>query len=481
MFFLTANAQAKSIIREGEPFISFEKLYAPEVIKQGQFFQISIDVTTKKNIWEDLGTFLHITSVTDNKILINNDFPLTIPSSQWAPGEIIKIGPANSYIPEDLPPGTYNIQLGFYLTKVSPSGTVYVREPYTNKEIKDFVIGQLKVETAQEEAAQKKEDLVLSNFETEEDLKKWEPTGTLLEQNTAIVAEGNYSAKIVYPKGSDCCPGITLGQFFNYSDPKYSDWTTYDILQFRIFGEKDEEGHTHVKYPVTLQVKDKNEKRYKFSIPPEQQNDAPLAINLSVIGKEVDLSNIGNLTFFVSGTPPDKDYVVYIDDLRLISLGIEKHKGPFVKFENLKVSPERVRPNEDINIEASFSISQKFTEDYTISMHLYRATDRAGMFDVNLSPIPPTTLWETNKVITQGRFKIHIPVNSPPGKYNIELALYLTRQMPPGALYVKYHRQNDGVYYITQPNYPQDYFKQPYVNYKEYGDWVVGSFEVTLP
>jgi hypothetical protein len=435
-------------------------------------------MTTQKNIWEQMEVFLHITSPSDNKILINNDFTPPLPPEQWTPGEIIKIGPANGYIPQDFPVGTYNVQMGLYSTKVSPEGVLYVRQPYTNKEIKDFVVGKIKVEESRPEEAKKKEDLVISNFETLVDLKKWQPRGCLIEQDIDNAAEGKYVAKITYFKNQGCCPSAILDSFFRYSDPKYSNWAEYDILQFQIYGPKDKEGHTYLGCPVNLQVKDKSERRYQWPLPTTQEKGKPITFILSQIGKAVDLTDIGNLSFWLAGTSPNEDWIIYLDDIRLVSLGVEKQAEPFVKFEGIKVSPDKVRPNEEIDIEPSFSISRRFTEDYGLYIHIYRSSDKAGWFNADTTPSPPTTAWELNKVIKQGPFRVYIHPNAPPGKYSIEMGLFLTRQLPSGANYVKYYRGKNGIYYIGQPVYPLDYFKQPYVNYEEYGDWVVGSFEV---
>ncbi|MCM8795833.1 MAG: hypothetical protein NC928_04025 [Candidatus Omnitrophica bacterium] len=480
--FCISSLEAKSIVRQGEPIISFDKLYIPESIKQGEFFKISAEMKITKNIWEDMGVFLHICRPEDNKILINNDFVPNIPTTQWTVGEIIRVGPINSYIPQDLPPGLYNVCMGLFSTKVTAEeGVLYIREPYTNKEIKDFVVGKIKVESSLPQPVPKKEDLLISSFETIVDLKKWQAVNCFIEQNSENVAEGSYSAKVTYLKGKGCCPSVLLESFFRYSDPRYSDWTEYDILQFQIYGAKDAEGHTYLKYPVYLQVKDKSERRFQWPIATTQEKDNPVKFILSNIGKEVDLSDIGNLSFFVSGTPAEEDWTIYLDNIRLISLGLERIREPFVRFEGLKISKDRIKPGEEIEITASFSISHEFSEDYNLYIHIYRTLDKVGWINADIFPSPPTTQWKKAEIITQGPFSIYIPPDTPPGKYSIEIGLFLARQVSVDTNYIKYHRGKDGVYYIQQPSYPIDYFKQPYVNYEEYGDWVVGSFEVITP
>jgi hypothetical protein len=475
------DAQAKSVTREGEAVITFNKLYIPETLRQGQFYQISADLTTKKNIWEDMPVFVHLTTPGDNKVVINNDFAPSVATTQWTVGEAVRVGPVNAYIPHDIPPGTYNVLMGFYSTKISPEETLHIREPYTNPEIKDFVVGTVKVEEAPPERGGKKPDFVISDFESLVDLKKWQPRGVRIEQTEENVAVGKYACKITYPKGTGGCPSAILQNFFRYSDPKYADWSDYDILQFYIYGSKDKEGHTYLNYPVALQVKDKAEKRFQSPIPPTQDKEKPATFIISTIGKIVDITDIGNLSFFVFAVPADTDWVVYLDDIRLVSLGVEKAKSLFLKFGGLKIAKDKVKPGEEIEIEMSFSTVQRFAEDYGLFVHVYRSYDKAGWLNADMAPSPPTTEWEVNETITMGPYRIFIPSNSPPGKYDIEMGLFLEKQIPPGARYVKYHRGKNGIYYIQQPSYPRDYIKVPYSNYEEYGDWVVASFEVVAP
>lgn len=479
---LPVRLYAKSVVREGEAIVDFRKLHIPEKVEPGQVYQFSAQISIKKNIWEDEVVFFLIIAP-DGRILINNSFSPSLPATRWTVGEIVKLGPANGYIPLDFPPGTYNIKMGLYSTKLSPTEEpLYVREPYTNAEIKDFIVGQITVEPAKQSLeAEKKRELVISNFETLEDVRKWELRSATLEQDADNAADAKYAGKVTYLKNNGCCPGALLDSFFSYSEPKYAEWQNYDELQLYIYGPKDSEGRTYLKYPVQLLIKDRSGRRFTFSVPNNQEKSKPLVILLSEVGKAVDLMDIGTLNFYVGQTPEDQDWVIYLDNIKLASLGLDKPKGPFVKFEGLKITKDKIKPGEEIEIAPSFSISSRFIDDYDLYIHIYRAYDHAGYKDINISPSPPTTAWEVNKTISQGPFKIYIPPNAPPGKYDIEIGLFLSRQTTSESGYVKYHRGKDGTYYIEQPRFPDDYFKQPYVNYEQYGDWVVGSFELTSP
>ncbi len=480
-FSFMQHAQAKSVTREGEAVVTFGKLNMPEVLKQGQFYLISADMSIKKNLWEEMSVFVHIVSQQDNKLIINNDFALTVPATQWTPGETITVGPANAYIPDDIPPGTYNVQMGLFAVKHSNEGDVFVREPYTDPAIKNFVVGTIKVEESPAEKVEKKPDLVVSDFESKTDVKKWEVRGAHIEQDADNAATGKYAGKITFLKNKGDCPAAILQSFFRYSDPKYSNWAEYDILQFYCYGGKDAEGRTYLNIPVTLQIKDKEEKRYQVPIPGNSEKDKPVTFTLSNIGKTIDLSDVGNLTVFVVGTPPDNDLIAYIDDIRLISLGLEKEKNPTLKFEGLALTKNKIKAGEDVEFTASFSTAQRFAEDYGLFIHIYKSIDKSGWINADTSPTPPTTEWEVNKVIAEGPFSVYVPPTAPTGTYSIEMGLFLTKTIPFGSRYVKYYRNKDGVYFLKQPSYPTDYFRLPYVNYTEYGDWVVGTFEVAPP
>ena len=482
VLFFSPSVWAKSVVRQGEPFVKFHKISVPKAVEQGEMYKIEAEIEVQKSIMEDMGVFFHIIDQKDGKIWINNSFRPSIPSIQWTVGERVRLGPVNGYIPEGLSPGTYGVHLGLYTTKTTDTETTYIREPYINPEIKDFIVGTIEVAKKKQDMQQeKKEDLVISDFESEIDLRKWQLNSSAAELDAENTVEGKSAAKITYRRNMGCCPSVKLESFLKYSNPKYSNWTDYDILQFYVYGPKDGEGHTYLNCPVSLLVKDKSERRYLLALPNTYEKDKPVTIVLSNIGKAADLADIGSFGFFVGGTPVDKDLVMYLDDVRLIFLGESRTKGPFIKFEGLKISKDKVKPNEEIEIEPAFSTSQRFTEDYGIFIHVYRSVDYQGRYSVNINPSLPTSQWEVGKVVFQGPFSIYIPSDSPPGKYSVEVGLFVERQIPQGANYVKYHRRKDGSYSVEQPSYPQDYFKQEYVNYQEYGDWVVGAFEVTAP
>jgi len=471
----SASAEARHIIREGQPTIAFKKLYAPATVKQGEIFKLSAEITISKNVWEDDSVFLHICRTPDNTIVINNNFSPANPSTMWIPGETIKIGPVNVFIPPDLAVGEYSIQMGLFSSKSTPTETVYVRESYTNTDIKDFIVGTIRVEAAAQEVSEKMEDLVISDFETPVDVKKWGLVDSLIEQSTDNVAEGKYAGKVTFLKGG-ALEIIRLSNFFKYCNPIYTNWSAYDEFRFYIYGPPDEAAHTYLKSSIILLLKDKTERRFEMPISTTTEKDKPVTVNLAKIGEIIDLTNIGDVGFYVGGT--SNDQIVYLDGVKLVALGPPKKAEASVKFEELKLSKDKVRPGENIDIEASFSITRIFTKDHTLFVHICRSSDKAGWINADVLPSPPTSRWEVGKIIAQGPYSVYIPPDAPPGKYDIEMGLYLAQKTPEGADYVKYYRGKDGVYVVQQPSGPVDFFKEPYINYEQYGDWIVGSFEV---
>ncbi|MFH1995398.1 MAG: hypothetical protein ABIJ27_00190 [Candidatus Omnitrophota bacterium] len=466
------TVQAKSIVREGKAIITLGTLDIPDKVQKGEIFFLNADFSITKNIWEDYGFYLHIVDLKTHAIVINNDFSPATPTTMWVVGDAVSVGPVNVFIPSDIPAGEYGVRMGLYSTKQTSAGPIYIREPYTNADIKDFIVGTLRVvEPADENEEKKIEDLVISDFEDLVDVRKWELSGAVIEQEKENVAQGKQAAKITFNEGG--MPTVRLNNFFRYSNPKYHDWLLYDELRFYVYGpEKD--GHTYSNTPLTLQIKDRTGRRFTVGIPGTTEKDKPYVINLSAVGEKIDLGDIDDFNFYRGGAQA----TIYLDDVWLVSFNLGNETGPFVTFEGTKLSQNSVRPGGTIDIELSFSISRKFKKNYALFMHIYRQNDKAGYINADSSLIPQATEWKVGEIITQGPKRVYIPDDTPPGIYDIEAGLFIEQKTQEGASYVRYYRGKDGVYQIDQPTYPSDTFKQPYVNYEKYGDWVVGTFTV---
>ena len=181
---VAAPLMALSTVRAGKPRIRFNRLLASKKAEQGDRFQISAFVTPIQNIWEDEGVFFHIIKPdavmkehpsggwTQKGIVINANMPPTISSKRWIVGEDVRLGPATIVIPDDMPPGEYLYQMGLY--HYDADKDIYVREPYTNEDIKDWIVGTLLVKKRAKTKEGKHVELMLSNFETLTSVKSWE-------------------------------------------------------------------------------------------------------------------------------------------------------------------------------------------------------------------------------------------------------------------------------------------------------------------
>ncbi|MFC1590040.1 hypothetical protein ACFL42_00955 [Candidatus Omnitrophota bacterium] len=473
--FINKGLEAKSMIREGKPIVTLRQLFVPEEVARGEVFNLRAEVEISKNIWEDLTIFLHILRPSDNKIVINNDFSPSEPSSMWTVGQVVELGPVNVFIPPELSEGEYSIRMGLFGSKATPTGRLYIREPYTNREIKDFVVGKIKVGQKDKIEEEKIEDLMISDFESRVDAKKWALAGSILELDSDSAIEGNNCGKVTFQQGGSA--SIRLEDYLRYCDPRYTNWTIYDELHFYLYGPADEDGKDDLKRPIILMIKDKAGRRFQQTINEEAGKDKPIVIELAKISEIIDSSNIGDVCFYSSNSSSDWNF--FIDDFRLISFGKKEEEGPFVKFEGLELSSDTVRPGENIDIEAKFSVTREFVKNHGLYIHISRAFDRAGYINADTKPWPATSAWKTGEVIAQGPYRIFIPRDSPTGTYNIEMGLFIVKQIPAGAEYIKYHKGKDGTYFVQQPSRGgTDTFKQPYINAEEYGDWVVGSFEI---
>lgn len=466
-------AEAKSVVREGEAIVTLRDFRVSPEVRQGEIFPVYADFSITKSIWKEATIFLHLTRPEDNKTLVNADFKPPVVVTKWTPGQVMKFGPVDMYCPDDLTPGAYNIKMGLCTVEGQGPERVFVREPYTNDDIKDFVVGHILVKEKAPEVVP--EPLIISDFKDELDLYKWETRGSTIERVVVDKAEGKFAGKITFLKGGGF-PAAILEHFFKRSHPRYSNWSYFDEVEFEMYQDPDEEGSTALKFPIKMQLKDKTKRRYKVPISPNPQKGKPVKISLQKAAGELELTQIANFTLFTSSLPEDK--TAYLSYVKLIAKERAGRKGPFVKFEGLKLARDTIRPGEVLELEATFSISRKFLIDHDIFLHIFRSADGTGHINADTSPAIPTTKWEVNKPIKIGPIGVYIPEDSPPGKYDIRMGLLVARHTPRGARYVKVHKSPDGVVHVERPRSPVDYFRQPYVNYEEYGNWIVGSFEV---
>lgn len=242
-------ASPLSLLRPGEPRFKFNKLVAPEKVEQGDEFKIVAFVTPLQNIWDDERVFFHLLTPDavmkeypaqgwqQKGIIVNANAASQINSQRWIVGEDVQLGPETIEIPRGLAPGTYLIQMGLFYIADSAKEK-YMREPYANKDIKDWIVGSVEITAPKQVRDGGRVELMLSDFETLEDIKKWESgrSGEIGLVGVDEALDGQYSGCLAFP-ASAYLPIAMLQSFFESAPPEYTDWEQYDYLEFLFRGE----------------------------------------------------------------------------------------------------------------------------------------------------------------------------------------------------------------------------------------------------
>ena len=274
LFLSAANSFPLSKLRPGQPRIKFVKLEARERAKQGDIFKVTAFITPLQNIWERESAFLHIIKPdavmdeyptdgwTQKGIVINADFSPVIPSERWIVGEEVMLGPINFGIPHDMPPGKYLYQIGLFY-KEDPTKKVWVREPYVNREIKDWILGTLEVKKADVPADDERVETVISDFEELEGVKRWESMRRGRIGLVSDALDGEYSGLFGFPARA-YLPKVMIRSFFENSPEQYTNWNSYDYFQFLLRGT-----FTDWQYDasnVSILIKDSGEARFQRNL-----------------------------------------------------------------------------------------------------------------------------------------------------------------------------------------------------------------------
>ncbi len=153
--------------------------------------------------------------------------------------------------------------------------------------------------------------LMLSDFETPEELQKWRYADVILYQSNQFVSSGSQSGKVEFLAHRGDAPKLFL-QYF----PKR--WSNFVALNFEIYNPSES------KTRIILQIKDRSEKRFKYDLYLEPKQWNQYSIPIDDMSDEIDIKKIVDLNFFQ--WKPSQDAVVYIDDVKLITSQFEDQK-----------------------------------------------------------------------------------------------------------------------------------------------------------
>lgn len=156
--------------------------------------------------------------------------------------------------------------------------------------------------------------LVLSDFESEPDLKKWKTRKSTFVQSSENKIEGRYSGKAVF-LGSVECSNILMENWFE-DNPQFGNWNNFNQLKFDIYNPNEDTER------LILKIKDEGGRAWQRNmfLVPKQNNE--IKIYIAELKEALDISNIRQFNLFV--WKPKKEITFYIDNLRLIPVGMEE-------------------------------------------------------------------------------------------------------------------------------------------------------------
>lgn len=460
---------AETVLRQGSPRVSFVSFQLQTEAAQGEFFTGSAFFQLTAPVEATEKIFLHLVPSGQNEVRVNADFFPRIPTNRWEVGQVVEVGPVGLVIPYDLEPGDYEVRMGLMEISADEKGVRFVREPFTNPEIKNFAVGKIAVKAAEKKAgaAAVPTEYDLVTFAKEEDLIFWEPRGASI----AIFKEGDESKALVTIKPEGQYPGIALENYFSLR-PLSADWSLYDNLEIALQGIPGGQGGR-----VILQINDRSGRLYKKEIRFQPGETVREVVPMMDTGGAINISAISSVKLFIP--QPGTDFSFYLSMLRLRSRGGPSGE-PSVTFVRVD-GPTRVKRGEVFKLSVVYKLAAPLFPTHKMFVHLYRQFDRQGRIDVDVPLNPPIRNWALNQEIAVESGPVMISPESPPGNYMVRAGLYIIADTGGGGLnYVKMSNwdvENKKVANITQPNYPLDYIKEPYTNL-EIKDWEVGKLTV---
>ncbi len=191
--------------------------------------------------------------------------------------------------------------------------------------------------------------LMLSDFETPDELQKWRYDGVVLYQSDEFKSSGNQSGKVEFLTGHGDAPKLFL-QYF----PKR--WSNFEALNFEIYNPSES------KLRLILQIKDRSGDRFKYNLNLEPTQWNRFSVPIDDMAGEINVDKVVDLNFF--RWKPSSDATVYIDDVKLITSQYEET----AIYPSPETSQQKVR---DISSGDEHEISKTyFAEGNTINFYV---------------------------------------------------------------------------------------------------------------
>ena len=151
--------------------------------------------------------------------------------------------------------------------------------------------------------------LVISNFETKDDISQWQTKNSRLRQINKFFSEGTNSCSVTF-----LAEDKNVSRIYTDNFPK--NWSNFEKLKFEIFNPSLQ------KFRIILQIKDREGKRYKENISLAPESTIHYNRYIQDIGKKVNLDKI--ISFNLFRWKPKLNREIYFDNLRLVAEGFEE-------------------------------------------------------------------------------------------------------------------------------------------------------------
>ncbi len=466
-------AAHRTEVREGDPRLTFISFNLQTEIAQGELVRGSLFFKVTEPLEEDLKVFFHLVPPGQNQTVLNADFSPHYQTRLWDVNQIVEAGPFVLGIPLNFEPGEYDIRAGLLQIVREEDEVLYLREPYTNPEIENFIIGRITVTETDAPEAEASAELDLFDLGNEAEIIFWETLGAEVEAMN-YSDEGGQSLSAIRATilpGQAEYPGVILNNFFQLQ-PRKADWATYDLLRLNLFLPPENRGGQRLIMKITDSLGRSFQKDLSLTAGQTNRLELPL-VDLS---GAINVGRIEQIKFFLVN--PRNPFTFFISGFRLISRG-QPTGSPAVTFVRLE-APDRIARGRAFRVRVVFQLTRPIFPDHKMFVHVYRVNDMAGRVGTDTRLAPPIRSWPLNQEVAVDSGPLMVAESAPPGTYIVRAGLYIVAESP-GRGYVKiddwdaYGDQE--VANIFQPTGPVDYIKQPYTNL-EIQDWEVGTIEV---
>lgn len=150
--------------------------------------------------------------------------------------------------------------------------------------------------------------LVLSDFESLNDFKRWKVRQAHFEQSAEHPSHGKYSGKMTFSKGVTLT-SILMEDFFE-DNPNFGNWAGFNELRFDVYNAGDSSER------LIIKIKDEDGKSWQRNIYLAPKQNTETKISIDELKDSLDTSSIRQLNFF--RWEPASEAVFYMDNLCLV-------------------------------------------------------------------------------------------------------------------------------------------------------------------